>query len=169
MRWQCHSNVWCLVGWLNLIAQLSGNAAQTALMADLTVTLCNMVAAYNGTEPPEFTKGEKVSMQRCFWCNRLFLYGSQLRHILMQLPRLPHPCSVVAAFNTLCADNDDLCVTAFMCCKQTQRAHVLTECCECGRQHFVLLLLQVRCMEYMSVGASPPLLLTLLGTRSTSG
>jgi hypothetical protein len=42
-----------------LIAQLSGNAAQTALMADLTVTLCNLVAAYNGTEPPEFTKGEQ--------------------------------------------------------------------------------------------------------------
>lgn len=45
-------------GWLNLIAQLSGNAAQTALMADLTITLVNMVAAYNGTEPPEFSKGK---------------------------------------------------------------------------------------------------------------
>jgi hypothetical protein len=52
-------------GWLNLIAQLSGNAAQTALMADLTITLCNMVAAYNGTEPPEFSKGEQAAWLHC--------------------------------------------------------------------------------------------------------
>lgn len=40
-----------------MIAQLSGNAAQTALQADLTVTLVNMVSAYQGREPPDFSPG----------------------------------------------------------------------------------------------------------------
>lgn len=44
-------------GWLNMIAQLSGNAAQTALQADLTVTLVNMLYAYYEQEPPEFSPG----------------------------------------------------------------------------------------------------------------
>lgn len=56
-----------VAGWLNLIAQLSGNAAQTALMADLTITLVNMVAAYNGTEPPEFSKGQMYGIYVA-WC-----------------------------------------------------------------------------------------------------
>jgi hypothetical protein len=39
-------------------------------MADLTVTLVNMVAAYNGTEPPEFSKGEQSLMPLLlFFCN----------------------------------------------------------------------------------------------------
>ena len=28
---------------------------------DLTITLVNMVAAYSGTEPPEFSKGEQAT------------------------------------------------------------------------------------------------------------
>ena len=45
------------VGWMNLIAQVAGNAAQAALLGVLTVTFVDMFSAWQGVDPPEFSKG----------------------------------------------------------------------------------------------------------------
>ncbi|KAF8071033.1 BAT1 [Scenedesmus sp. PABB004] len=55
-RW-AHFTSW-MAGWLNVVAQVSGNSAQCALQADLTITLVSMVAAYQGRPAPTFSPGE---------------------------------------------------------------------------------------------------------------
>jgi hypothetical protein len=45
------------MGWMNLIAQVAGNAAQTALLGDLTITFVDMFCAWLEVEAPEFSKG----------------------------------------------------------------------------------------------------------------
>jgi hypothetical protein len=56
----------CRAGWVNIIAQLSGNAAQTALQGDLTITLVNMICAYREVDPPEWTPAMNYGLY-CFW------------------------------------------------------------------------------------------------------